>query len=777
MLKLRMIADYNINFPQIPQEIIYQDSYYQNKPGLFTFGQHLITVKTTKHTLPLVLLALLLGNGIPAAAQTSGSLQIDRLLSESDSLTHVARYPQAIQKAEAALQSSREKKYPFQEAMALLKIAEVHYRRADFHRLPFYDSAALQIGLRLKDNFITALSTYRLGVYFMSIDDHAQAFRLFDKALALKFGHENSTYTALVYNDIGVLHGKLNHLDKQVEWLLKALKIREQLQEETGIAQTCNNLAVAYNDARDYRTALQYGIRAVELRRKVNDVAGVAISANNLSQIYLRLDSIDQALHYQETGLRYAELSGLESRMAQSYISMALMLNRQKKNAEALEYEKKAIEILRRTGNNEMLARRQIAAGILSKITGDTAQALQFYQQAFDISGKLNNKSNIRDIYLNKTVLYKDYKDFYNAYEHYKKYILYRDSIINQETLVKISDAQAKYETEKKDNEIKQLANARRIQELETEKQKALATGNALLAQQRQNEIDLLSHGRELQKIKILQQQEDLEKQSLTVQNQQQALLLAQKETDLQEAALRKSNLLTNALIAGAVMMLIIIWFLFNRYKLKRKINEQQALLAVRNDIAKNLHDDIGSSLSNIHILNELAKKNTSRPALASEYLDKAGEDIQRISEDLNDIVWNINPRYDDLQQLFIRMKRYAADMLDGKNINYTLNFPDNAHNIGMTMERRRDFYLIFKEAVNNLVKYSQATAASIEVLSEGNKLTMKVEDNGIGFNHSQAQYGNGLSNMQQRAAFWKDRLNIKSSPGNGASIFLELRL
>ncbi len=404
-------------------------------------------MKTTKHTLPLVLLALLLGNGIPAAAQTSASLQIDRLLSESDSLTHVARYPQAIGKAEAALRSSREKKYPFREAMALLKIAEVHYRRADFHLLPFYDSAALRIGLRLKDNFITALSTYRLGVYFMSIDDHAQAFRLFDKALALKFGHESSTHTAIIYNDIGVLHGKLNHLDKQVEWLLKALKIQEQLQEETGIAQTCNNLAVAYNDARDFRTALQYGLRAVELRRKINDVAGVAISANNLSQIYLRLDSIGQALRYQEIGLRYAELSGLESRMAQSYISMALMLNRQKKNTEALEYEKKVIEILGRTGNNEMLARRQIAAGILSKITGDTAQALQFYRQAFDISGKLNNKSNIRDIYLNKTVLYKDYKDYYNAYENYKKYILYRDSIINQETLVKISDARARYET------------------------------------------------------------------------------------------------------------------------------------------------------------------------------------------------------------------------------------------------------------------------------------------------------------------------------------------
>lgn len=751
---------------------------------MITFEQDPFTVTTTKpQILKLSLLfCLLLGNSLFTGAQTSrmasgDSLQIDQLLEEADSLKYAARYQHALQQTTTALQLSRKNGFLHQEARALLRTADIHYRRAEFDKLGRYDSAALQIGLRTNDRFITALSYYQLGVYFMSLDNHAMAFQLFDKALNTKFGAETSTHTAMVYNDIGYLHGKMGRLDKQVDWLLKALTIQEQLQEETGIAQTCNNLAVAYNDAGDFHTSRKYGLRAVELRQKTNDVAGVAISANNLSQIYMRLDSVERALHYQRLGLQYAEQSGLESRMAQSYISMALLLNRQKKNGEALVYEKKAIELLQKTGNNEMLARRQIAAGILSKTTGDTAQALQFYKQAFELSARLNNKANIRDVYLNRTVLYKDYKDYYNAYENYKKYILYRDSIINQETLVKISDAQAKYETEKKDNEIKQLATARRIQELETEKQKALAAGNALLAQQRQTEIDLLSQSQELQEIKIAKQEEDLEKKSLTVQNQQQALLLAKQQKDLQDAALRKSNLLGNTIIAGAIMLLIIIWFFFNRYKLTRKIKEQQSLLAVRNDIAKNLHDDIGSSLSNIHILNELAKKNALKPALATEYLNKAGEDIQRVSENLNDIVWNINPRYDDLQQLFIRMKRYAADMLDGKDINYELIFPENIHHINMSMERRRDFYLIFKEAVNNLAKYSQATKAEVKVFSEDGKLILQVNDNGIGFDNSKPVYGNGLTNMQQRAHFWNDRLSIQSSPGKGTSIQLELLL
>ena len=699
------------------------------------------------------------------------------LLTEADSLKYAARYQQALQRTETALQLCKENGQQHEEALSLLKIADIHYRRSEFHLLGRYDSAALQIGLRTKDDFITALSWYQLGVYFMSIDQHAMALQLFNRSLNTKFAADNSTYTGMVYNDIGLLHGKLGRLDQQIDWLLKALSIQEQLQEETAIAQICNNLAVAYNDAGDRPAALPYGKRAVDLRRQLNDVAGAATSANNLSLIYLRLDSLDHALHYQQLGLQYAEQSGLESRMAECYVNMALLLNRQKKNADALLYEKKAIALLQKTGNNEMLARRQIAAAILSKATGDTAQALQFYKQAFDLSTRLNNKANIRDVYLNRTILYKDYKDYYNAYENYKKYILYRDSIINQETLVKISDAQAKYETEKKDNEIKELATARRIQELETEKQKALAAGNALLAQQRQNEINLLSQSQELQEIKIAKQEEDLEKKNLTVQNQQQALLLAQQQKDLQDAALRKSNLLTNAIIAGVLMLLIITWFLFNRYKLTRKIKEQRVLLAVRNDIAKNLHDDIGSSLSNIHILNELAKKNALKPDLATDYLNKAGEDIQRVSENLNDIVWNINPRYDDLQQLFIRMKRYAADMFDGKNINYKFGFPEHVNHISMSMERRRDFYLIFKEAINNLVKYSQATEAMVNISTGDGKLNMEIIDNGTGFDKSVNAYGNGLANMQQRAAFWNDTLSIQSMPGKGTSITLELHL
>jgi signal transduction histidine kinase len=245
----------------------------------------------------------------------------------------------------------------------------------------------------------------------------------------------------------------------------------------------------------------------------------------------------------------------------------------------------------------------------------------------------------------------------------------------------------------------------------------------------------------------------------------------------LREKELKGQKLLRNIVIGGAVLLALFALILFNRYKLKRKLEQQSQLLSIRNDISRNLHDDIGASLSNINILNELTKRNVTNPDKANAYLSKAGDDIQRISESLSDIVWNINPQYDDLDNLFIRMKRYAADMFDGKEIAAQLVFPPATENISMPMDQRRDFYLIFKEAVNNLVKYSKATEAKVEIVSQDHSIHLRVTDNGKGFDLKNTRLGNGIQNMKQRAEKWKAQLLVKSAAGKGTIISLDMRL
>ncbi len=224
-----------------------------------------------------------------------------------------------------------------------------------------------------------------------------------------------------------------------------------------------------------------------------------------------------------------------------------------------------------------------------------------------------------------------------------------------------------------------------------------------------------------------------------------------------------------------ALVVLVIAAGLYALYRYR--IAELLRLQEVRNNISRNLHDDIGASLSNINILNELAKRNMQDETKAGLYLSKAGEDIQRISESLSDIVWNINPRYDDLENLFVRMKRYAADMLEGKDISAELLFPVITHPISLPMDQRRDFYLIFKEAINNLVKYSKATQALVEVQLNSHSINLLIRDNGRGFESNKAQPGNGLYNMRQRANKWKADFTVESLSGKGTVVKISMRI
>lgn len=212
--------------------------------------------------------------------------------------------------------------------------------------------------------------------------------------------------------------------------------------------------------------------------------------------------------------------------------------------------------------------------------------------------------------------------------------------------------------------------------------------------------------------------------------------------------------------------------------QLQENREKEIKLQGIRNEIASNLHDDVGASLSNINILNELALRNKENPEKAAHYLETAGEDIRHISETLGDIVWNINPRFDnDFSALFVRMKRYAADMLEGSDIIPTLTFPEADTGYVLNMEHRKEVYLVFKEAIHNMSKYSKATNGDVQVEIKDGSLHIRVADDGIGFDASKNKQGNGLHNLKQRARACNGTLTISSAENKGTIILLMVPL
>lgn len=222
-----------------------------------------------------------------------------------------------------------------------------------------------------------------------------------------------------------------------------------------------------------------------------------------------------------------------------------------------------------------------------------------------------------------------------------------------------------------------------------------------------------------------------------------------------------------------AVVGFAIVLILYSLYRYR--INQLKKIQHMRNNISRNLHDDIGSTLTNISFLNELAKRNLDVPNKAKEYLVKSEGDIKKVSENLGDIVWNINPQYEDFAQLFIRMKHYAAEMMEGCGIDCLINFPEDMQSVKLTMEKRRNLYLIFKEAVNNIAKYSQARHVKIEFSKARKYLHLHIEDDGKGFDEAAVKQGNGLNNMKQRAGLCNATIQINSQLNKGTMVHLQM--
>ncbi len=206
------------------------------------------------------------------------------------------------------------------------------------------------------------------------------------------------------------------------------------------------------------------------------------------------------------------------------------------------------------------------------------------------------------------------------------------------------------------------------------------------------------------------------------------------------------------------------------------KIKRLLAVEKLRYRVARDLHDDMGSTLSTINILSAMAKtKMHSDPVKTTEYLGKITDNSQRMMEAMDDIVWSIKPSNDNMQKIAARMREFATSVLEAKEIDLDFTADENVYDVKLNMEVRRDFFLVFKEALNNAAKYSKATLVSVHVSIQNKKLVLLVKDNGIGYDVAAADSGNGLGNMRKRADSMNGILQVESIPGKGSQVKLSV--
>lgn len=220
-------------------------------------------------------------------------------------------------------------------------------------------------------------------------------------------------------------------------------------------------------------------------------------------------------------------------------------------------------------------------------------------------------------------------------------------------------------------------------------------------------------------------------------------------------------------LVIATVSLLLYALYRFRIYQLQR-------IERLRDRIARDLHDEVGSSISTISIYSKIMQEQSSEQDFDNRPLiDKINVFAGEIMESMNDIVWNINTRNDGFDRIVSKMREYAFQLLEPKGYQVFFEVDNSLVSAVLHMEKRREFYLIYKEALNNVVKYASGTIVWIVLKSQQNSIVLIVKDNGKGFDPNMAYQGNGLSNMKHRAGLLKGSLTIESEIGKGSQVSL----
>lgn len=280
----------------------------------------------------------------------------------------------------------------------------------------------------------------------------------------------------------------------------------------------------------------------------------------------------------------------------------------------------------------------------------------------------------------------------------------------------------------------------------------------------------------------------------------QKKIELLENDAKLKEMAIKKEAQRKYFAVIGLVSVLLIGGYIFYLYSRKKALNNRlsssiaelkqtQAQLiqlekekeaeAIRLRISRDIHDDIGSSLTKIAMLGSLTSTQVKdKLPEVSDQLGKISDYARSVNNSMSEIIWAVNPKQDTLENLLGYMRVHTQEFLKDSSIHYKINFPETVPHLQLNPNLKRSLFLVLKESLNNTLKHAGAKNIHITFAIERlNTFTFTVADDGAGFTlqtSTQSKSGNGLVNLQQRVEQAGCSFNIATAPGSGCTVLVK---
>jgi len=234
---------------------------------------------------------------------------------------------------------------------------------------------------------------------------------------------------------------------------------------------------------------------------------------------------------------------------------------------------------------------------------------------------------------------------------------------------------------------------------------------------------------------------------------------------------------------AGIAVLLILAWSVraheMRRIRERmRAIDHQQGLDRERLRISQDMHDEIGSTLTEITLLSELSRQAGTPPGIQAGYLTAIAEKSRAVVTSISEIIWAVNPHFNQAEDLFAYIRQYATQFCETAGLLCSINVPDGEGKFLLSSEQRRNVFLVVKESLRNIVKHAASSSVEITILLSGVEMTMTIADDGQGFAPEPAGgFGTGLESMRKRVADIGGVLVIESRSGAGTTLTISLKL
>jgi len=614
-----------------------------------------------------------------------------------------------------------------------LNAISYEYRYADTDSSLHFANQALALATKLNYQLGLADAKVRLSMLYATVGKYNEGVRsgeeataMYNKLIASIPANEKERLLKRLANSYNVIaHNRLSqgNYPEGLKNSFLALKIREEIGSKKGIADCEFNIANAYYGQQNYAEAIKHYTVSLELSRELGAKTDMATAYSAIGFMYFEQGNYPEAIANYTASLSLAEEAGDKFTLAEIYSNLGAINNKQGHYTRALKYDFDALRLFREIGNNEQIAfiYNNIAEVYLNQKKYNNAG--EYVNKALSFAKNIGKLDYVKLSYQNLAALDSSQGNYKDALQHYKMYIAYRDSVVNDENTRKILQQQMQYDFDKKEDSLKQ---------------QHLFTGAMLIAQKNQRYFYW----------------------------------------------------------GGIVMLSALSFFVFLNFRNQKRINrlaaeaherqkadmELQHLNAVMQErlrISRELHDEVGATLSGIAMYSHLAKEQvrTNQFTEMEKSLNVMQQSSGEMVNKLNDIVWFLNPDQDSLQKLVERLEEYARDMAAIKSMQVGITVPDKISELQLPVESRRNIYLFCKEAINNAVKYSQGSLLGLIIKEIDGRLEFSVSDNGKGFDAVMVRRGNGLENMQKRADEIGAKLVLSSKENEGASLSLQCKI